>query len=317
MITAALVTVLVLALARDITRAAHDNVGSRAIQNQSFGALADAYVGRSDALASQLTALLASASTSRVAFGAQLNQITTAAANLVQNAATLRSPVIAGNEQQRVIDVIDGRAAVLTSTATTVASSLALPLSPRGVVRSPGALAAAAAETNRQWAKARGVLLAQPGHVRLAASVCPLATFDVAGALSSLEASPSLALHRHLVVSAVSATPSPFPSAAGQWLLPPGTTLDVGVTVSNEAYALQNYAIAVTFTPTNGLGTAYASTFRGALGPLASAAVLPATIPTVPGESGIVKIVLTGSPTPENGSDRRTYRVFVSTSPGG
>ncbi len=315
---ALVVTVLVVVVGHDITRAAHADPQSRTIQNTNFAAIANAMVTQSDALGQQLVLTLNEApSKSRLWLGSQINALVVSAQNLEEHATALSTPVIAANEQERVRAVLLERTATIEQVAAVLSTSLALPVLTGVPASSPAAIVNLSRESDRRWLAAQSVLLGEPGHVHLVDSVFPLSNYALGTALSNVSQAANLQLQRSITISAVAVQPSPFPAAVGQLVLPPVTSFTLGVTVTNEAYVLQPYAVSVSVRPTSGGGGAFLQTFSGNLGPSASYAVLPDTITVLPGERAIVTIQVSGAGVSLNGGDQKRYQLVVSTSPAG
>jgi len=315
---ALVITVLIVVVGHDITRAAHADEQSRTIQNTNFAAIANAMVTQSDDVGQQLVTTLNQAPTkSRLWLGSQINALVVAAQNLEEHATVLSTPVIASNEQERVRAVLLERTASVEQVGAALSASLALPV-PTGVpAASPAAIVSLARESDRRWLAAQAVLLREPGHVHLVDSVFPLSNYALGTTLANLSQAATLQLQRSITISAVAVQPSPFPAAAGQLVLPPVTSFTLGITVTNQSYVDQPYAVSVSVRPTSGGGAAFHQKFSGNLGPSASYAVLPDTVAVLPGERATVSIQVSGAGVSVNGGDQKRYQLVVSTSPTG
>jgi hypothetical protein len=169
--------------------------------------------------------------------------------------------------------------------------------------------------SSAQWGIDRWSLVKEPGLVHLHALTTATATYFANVGTAGLVASPTLALTRGIGIAAVAVKPSPLPAAAGVLLLPPVTSVHLGVSVVNIAYAIQPVTLRVTFT--SSVGPVQHQVLSVTLGPLQSYAFVPRLLTTRPSERGTLVISLTGAAAAPNMARSRTYQVKMSPSGNG
>ena len=316
---AVVATLLVLLFARDVTRAAHGSSGVRRSENRTFGVLANTLVTSENAWDQHLGYLLDHGETlSRSVFAARLDQLAEQLPFWSNEAALLRRPVLAHDVNATLAQLTDERAADYESVIAAVASSLGLPVT--GVASGgPGSTSAGASiyVTDEKWGVARFSLVREPGLVKLDATTTSPDVVALPDTLRNLGASASLALVRGISIAAVSVRPAPLPAPAGTLVLPPVTSLNVGVSVTNDAYDVQRVSLTVTLMPTNRVGAIQRRRMTVTLGPLQSYAFVPTPLATAPSERATLTIVAGGAPGGAGLSRMRTYRFILSPSGNG
>jgi hypothetical protein len=310
-------TLLVLLFARDVSRSAHGAIGPRRSENRSFGALANSLVSQENIFDGHLSYLLVHGATlSRPIFAARMSQLREQLPHWAIEADQLRRPQLAHNVNGVVGAQTEVRIDAYQSLLWDVASSLTLPW--------PALPASAAAmtdplqtliSTSQQWGLARFSLVKEPGLVTLLPLTTLSATFDRTTGLKGLYSSTSLALVRAIGIVAVAVSPSPLPAAHGVLLLPPGTSMRVGVTVRNAGYVTQPVRLRMTLTPAR--GPAQRLSFSTTLGPLQAYAFSSLPFTTAPSERATLVLSLTGAKAASNESRSRTYQLEMSPSGNG
>jgi hypothetical protein len=317
-LTIALVlTLLVLLFARDVSRSAHGSIGPRRSENRSFGSLANSLVSQENTFDGHLSYLLAHGTTlTRPVFAARLDQLGQQLPLWTIEAEQLRRPKLAHNINDVVAAQTDVRIDAYRSLLWDVASSLTLPW--------PALPASSAAITNpaqtlistsQQWGLARFSLVQEPGLVTLLPLTTLSATFDRTTGLTGLYSSTSLALARGIGIVAVGVSPSPLPAAHGVLLLPPGTSMHLGVSIRNAGWVTQAVRLRMTLTPAH--GPVQSQSFATTLGPLQAYAFSSLPFTTAPSERGTLVLSLTGARAASNMTRSRTYLLKMSPSGNG
>ena len=314
LVSALVVTLLVVVFAHDVSRSAHEATSPRRSENRSFGQLANRLVALENDLDFHLAYLLDHGrGLSRAVFAARLAQIDQQLAPLLSDAALLHRPVLAHHVQREIITLTEQRVASDQVVIAATNTELSLPgaSSPTSTpTRAQAALAAAIA----RWNYKRFSLVGEPGRVSLAAATSPLARLDLAAALAALTTSPSLTLSRAVSISAVAVTPSPLPAPAGHIVLPPVTSIHVGVSVTNAAYCDQPVVVTVTLTSSS--GASQRQVMRSTLGPEASFAFDATSFRTHPSERATLRIAVSGAPASATGALEKVYAVTLAPSGG-
>jgi hypothetical protein len=302
LITLALVvTLIVLVFARDVSRAAHGAITARRSENRSFGALANALILEENSFDGRLDRLLSQGGTlSREVFAARLNQLDEQLPNWITTSDQLRRPVLSHNVNDELNLLTQERVAAYQVLLGQVAHELELPWTP-STVSSPTSIvnpAASLIATSQQWNVDRFALVKEPGTVRLhATSALSAQYFDHNGA-QALMRSASLALMRAVDIAAIRVSPAPLPSAHTDLLLPPVTSVQIGVTVVNDGYDDQPVTLTVQVILLNHLGRAFSQRMTTTLGPMAAYAFVPRILTTAASERAKVQIHVIGAHAP-------------------
>ncbi len=295
-ITLALVVTLVaLIFARDVSRSAHNAITAQRSENRSFGALANALITSENNFDSRLERLLAQGGTlSRAVFSARLDQLDQELPGWSAAADQLRRPILSGRINDELDRVTDQRVVAYQSLLGNVASALELPWTPvTSPIANPASVLSA---TSAIWNSERTALRHDPGRVRLDATTSASASYFARNGNRGLVVAPSLVLQRAIAIATIRVSPSPLPAGAGVWLLPPVSSLELGVSVVNEAFDTQPVTLQITVTPTSALGKAYSQTLHATLGPMRAFAFVPPVLRTAASEHAHVSIVLSGAP---------------------
>lgn len=317
--TVSLVVVLLGSLfVRDVSRSAHGTVTTRRSENRSFAALVNVLVTEENQFDGHLKYLLSDGQTlTRANFEARLEQLDQQLPSWVSQASFLSSPALAHHVNTALAALTVTRANDYQDILANVAASLQLPWSATGTVdvaQSAQSAQTSLVSTNAAWSEDRWALVREPGHVTLPPTSDLVGTLDLSGALANLAASPLLQITRGVGIAAVLVNPAPLPAPAGEILLPPTSSIRLGITVSNASYVLQNVALTLTFVQTNGARTSQRQTMSATLGPLGSFAFVPKLLATVAGERAQLSINVSGAPAGSKMSTSRHYLVIVSPS---
>jgi hypothetical protein len=316
---ALIVTLVVLLFGRDITRSAHGAISPRMSENRSFGQLANVLISQENTLDSQCTALLTSGQDlTRPVFAAQLAQLNSQLTLWTVAASQLRRPVLAHNVNDVITEVTEQRVDDYQSILAAVARSLTLPWTdeaPAGL--SDTAAQASLESTGKQWDVADRSLVGEPGHVTLEALTNDTALLGLASVVHSLQESPTLTLTRGVGITAISVSPAALPAPVGELLMPPTSSVELGVSVSNTSYVDQPVTLIVTLVPTSGDGPSQSRSMKTVLGPLKSFAFEPKVLTTISSEKATLRITLKGASTAAGMTRVRTFRVVMSPSGNG
>jgi hypothetical protein len=313
---ALLVTLFVLLFAHDINRSAHQAINPRRSENRSFGQLANALINQENRFDSRLSYLLANGQTlTRPVFAARLSQLAAQLPLWMTGAEQLRRPTLAHDVNNLLAQLSEQRVDDYQSILATIAHSLTLPWT---VASSsvPNATAAQVSltQTAQQWNVARWSLAREPGRVALLSMTNDIARIDLSPALSALAASPGLLVTRGIGIAAVLVTPAPLPAPAGELVLPPASSVDLGVSVSNGSYVNQPVTLIVTLVPARGQGPSQRQTMSTTLGPLQSFGFDSQPFATKASEKATLTISVVGAPSAKNMTATRIYRVIMSPS---
>lgn len=309
-------TALVLLLARDINRAAHSATDVRRSENRAFARLANGLISRENALDQHLAYLLTHGSgLSRAVFTARLAQLADQLPQWTADAGLLRRPAIAGDLNTQLAQMTEQRVDDYQTVVDAVAHGLDLPWTNRAATtQSSDQARASLLDTNRRWDRLRTALAAAPGRATLEATSTAPAVVTLPTVLADLEAAASLRVTRGVSISAVEVTPSPLPAPAGEILLPPVTSVHLGVSVTNAAFVRQPVTLTVTLTPTSGTLGVQNQRMSVVLGPTRSFAFVPRLLATAPGERATLTLTLSGAPAAPGAPRTRTYHVVLSPS---
>jgi hypothetical protein len=300
---AVLITLLALLFARDVTRAAHGSSSPRRSENRSFGLLASTLIVQQNNVDSRLKYLLTQGqSLTRPVFAARITQL----ADLMTMWPT------AQDSSQRFNDYV----AIMTDIVNTMrlpTATLPWPAA-TSTTMDPATAQASLVATSKQWSTRRFSLAREPGKVKLDATADGVGLLSLAQDLRVLRSSPSLVATRGVGIVAVSVLPAPLPASAGELLLPPVSSIHLGVSVLNGNYINQPIELTVTLIPMNGRGVRQSQTMNAVLGPLQSFAFVPKLLTTQASERATLVIKVAGAPSAINMTRARTYRVIMSPS---
>jgi len=310
------VTLVVLLFARDVTRSAHGAISPRRSENRSFGALANLLISQQNALDAHLAYLLAHGSSlSRPVFAARLTQLSQELPGWLTEAEHLRRPKLVNDVNDVIANSTEQRIDAYQVMFADLAHRLALPWPATGLVDlkqlTPSQVLI---QTSQQWGVERRDLIAQPGMVRLLALTSSSARFVQQVGFAHLVSSPSLVLHRSISIATVLVQPAPLPSTVGKLVLPPVTSIHLGVSVANDGFVTQPVVLRVVLTRTNGAarGTSTVRVLSVTIGPLQSYAFVFGSLPVQPSERATLVIRVTGTTTHPAPAQTRTYQVVMS-----
>ena len=311
-------TLLVLVFARDVSRSAHGAESPRKSENRTFAALANSLLGQENVFDAHLTFLLSHGQgLSRPVFAARLEQLEQQLPSWQTDAGLLRRPQLAHGVNDVLSQLTEQRVDDYEAMLAAVANGLSLPWAPTlkdTTVTNVSSAQSSLMATTEQWNVARWGLHKEPGRVTLDSCSNSSALLSFSTAMHSLELSPSLVLARGIGITAVSVSPAPLPAVTGELLLPPTSSVHIGVTVSNLSYSNQPVDLTVILTPSNHFGTGSRQTFSTTIGPLGSFAFVPKLMSVTTSEHAVLTISVGGAPTGANTSRVRRYNVIVSPS---
>ncbi len=297
LITLALaVTLIVLVFARDVSRSAHGALNPRKSENLSFGALANGLITGENNFDARLERLLSQGTTlSRPVFAARLNQLEQQLPGWSEAAVQLRRPVLAHRVNDSLDSLTQLRVAAYQTLLREIAHALSLPWSsgPSMVISNP---VATLETTSQVWDVDRYALVKEPGRVHLETTTSLTATFFAANGVTALTHAASLTLQRAIGIAAVKVSPSPLPAATGVLLLPPVTSVQLGVSVLNTGFDEQPVTLMIRVILLNRRGVASAQTMTATLGPLQAYAFVAKSLQTTASERARVIITLRGAP---------------------
>ncbi len=314
LLVALAVTVVVLGFARDVSRAAHDSGGVRRGEDRSFASLANDVIAGENQVDFHLGYLLQHGATlSRQTFGARLEQLARQLPPLTAQAQLLRRPTILGGLNVRVDLVLEQRVDDYQAIVDAVAARLSLPWQPQSHTAITATQAVASLQSlDGQLATEASLLLTAPGTARLLATTTSSGVADLSTELGTLSSAPSLRLTRSVALSAVQVTPSPLPAPTGEILLPPVTSVRLGIVATNLAWADQPVTLTLSFTSSTGLAQQQA--FKVTLGPTRSFAFVARSLGVVAGERGTLRLTLRPAGGPPGSTVVRSYHLVVASS---
>jgi hypothetical protein len=318
---AVVASLIALLFARDVNRGAHNSSSPRRSENRSFGVLASTLITQENNFDVRFRYLLTNGQTlSRQVFSARLTQLADQLVMWPTEAAQLRQPKLAHNVNVVLNQVTEQRFDDYQAIVTDVDESMRLPsgtlpwpTSTLGVVDTNTAQASLFS-TSQEWATRRFSLAREPGHVKLSATTNGVALMHLSAALQVLRNSPTLVATRGVGIVAVSVTPAPLPAAVGELLLPPASSVHLGISVLNGSYIDQPISMTVTLIPQNGRGLRQSQIMNTVLGPLQSFAFVPKLLQTQASERATLIIKVAGAPSAANMTRSRIYRVVMSPS---
>ena len=318
-----LISLLALLFARDVNRAAHNSTSPRRSENRSFGVLATALITQENNFDVRFRYLLTNGQTlSRQVFSARLTQLADQLVSWPTEAAQLRQPKLAHDVNGVLDQVTEQRFDDYQAIVTDVDESMRLPsgtlpwsTSTLGVVDTNTAQASLFS-TSQEWNSRRFSLVREPGQVKLSTTTNGVALMHLSTALQALRTSPTLVAMRGVGIAAISVSPSPLPATTGELLLPPASSVRLGISVLNGNYIDQSISLTVTLIPQNGRGLRQSQTMNTVLGPLQSFAFVPKLLLTQASERATLVIKVAGAPSALNMTRSRIYRVVMSPSGG-
>jgi hypothetical protein len=314
-LTIALVaTLVVLVFARDIARSAHTAITNQRSENRSFAGLANTLITQENDFDQRTARLLQSGGTlTRPIFDARLDQLDQQLAYWATTADLLRRPKLAHDMSDKIANMTETRVDDYEAIFTKIAGSLALPTP---IPHYDGAPitdpAASLYSTALSWNKERFALRHEPGTVRLDKLKFSSAKLFMTSGAAALTSSSSLAVVRGIGIAAVSVVPAPLPAKHDVLLLPPVTSITVGISVVNTGFVVQQVTLEVTMSPSNGPLPAHRQIFHVVLRPLQSYAFVPQDITVVPSERATLDIRITGAPGAANLTRSKRYEVELS-----
>lgn len=315
LITLALaITLIVLLFARDVSRSAHGAVTARRSEDRSFAALANGLLTSENLFDGRLHRLLAQGTgLRRDVFAARLYQLEEELPSWATAADELRRPILRHDVNEDLVTLTNERVGAYQSLLADVARALSLPWS--DATPATGVNPATTLEaTSARWNLERFALAKEPGKVALDATSVLSAQYFAANGVSTLANAPSLALIRAISIAAVRVYPAPLPSRSGVLLLPPATSVRLGVTVLNASYDEQPVTITIRVTPLNQRGLAFSQSMTTTLGPEKAYAFVPQIVRTAASEQARVVIAVTGARAAVGQSTTATYRLEMSPS---
>jgi len=306
----AIVSVLILIFASDVSKAAHSVPSARASQNASFAVLGNALIAEENSIDSTLTSILVRGSSlNRAQLYTKLLTLRDETLTIPAEAIQLRFPVITGELNEKLATWCQERVRAYDAILADVANGLSLPWP------SPATLTIAQADadlasTTQSWSALTGALASQPGHASLDAFSNFSGILDTTAIVQQLSAAPHLKVARSVSIAAVAVTPSPFPAPQGQLDEPSTSTIALGVSVLNGAFVTQPVTVSATLTAPS--GRVATRTYHLVLGPRGAVAVTPVSFAVVGGEHATLTVNVTGAPATPGGVTQRTYHVVIS-----
>ena len=247
---ALIITLIVLVFARDVSRSAHGAITERRSENKSFASLANGLIDQENQFDARLDRLLAHGDTlRRTTFAARLYQLNDELPGWITDADLLREPALSHHVNETLFQLTTERVAAYEALFGEIAHALTLPWTTNPIehVADP---AATIVNTSKRWNVARFALSKEPGRVRLDASTAHSAhVFQARAGPTRSRAHRSLALVRAISIVAVHVTPAPLPAPRGVLLLPPVTSVELGVSVLNASYDEQPVTLSIHVTP--------------------------------------------------------------------
>jgi hypothetical protein len=310
---ALVVTLIVLVFARDVSRSAHGAITARRSENRSFGALANALILQENAFDGRLYLLLSQGgSLSREVFAARLSQLDAQLPGWSTAADQLRRPTLSHDVNNEFDLLTQERVETYQALLGDVAHDLQLPWNVEysATIVNP---AVSLIETSKSWNIDRFALRKEPGTVRLDATSAETAQYFDKNGANALQ-SASLALVRAVDIAAVRVNPSPLPSKSGVLLLPPVTSVQIGVTVVNDSYDNQPITFTVQVIPLNHRGVSFAQRMTTTLGPMGAYAFVPKILTTAPSEQARVIFHVIGARAAVGKLTIETFRLEMSPS---
>lgn len=307
MLVLAIAALVVLIFSRDVSRAAHADHSIQAGENLSFAQMADVIVAHENLIGTTLNQLVATAPTmGRAPLLAALQTLDAQAANLVPEAAPLRSPALQNNVAVTFVRDTDARSRAYRELIGTIATELSLPwTTTRSTTETPSAILTA---TGQSWATAATLMAQAPGHPSLSSFLTPPPSLFTA--IPSLTSAPHLALNPAIGLAAVSVTPAPFPSPAGTIELIPVPSFAIGVSVRNYTVSLQ--PVTVTATLTLPSGAVETRSEHATIGPSTAYAFASMSFAVSSGQHDTLTVAVSGAPAAPGANIDETYHVVVA-----
>ncbi len=311
---AVLITLLILVFARDVSRAAHGAITARRSENRSFGALANTLLTNENNFDGRLERLLSGGGTlSRPVMEARLDQLYDQLPGWATAAGELRGPNLSHDVNDALAAITLERVAACETLLGDVARALSLPWTERSTrfIANP---AASLLATSQRWNVDRDALVKEPGDVHLEATSTVSASYYRALGVSALVSAPSLRLVRAVGIAAVRVDPAPLPAPLGEWLMPPVTSVELGVSIVNASYDDQPVTLIIHVTPLNALGGAFSERMSATLGPLGAYAFVPKVLTTAASERARVVLRVEGARAARGMATVETFQLVMSPS---
>jgi len=311
---ALVVTLVLLVFGREVSRSAHQENSARVSENLSFASLATNLLGQENSFDTQLTTLLTTGSRlGRANFSVQFSELTQELSSWRAVAGLLKTPVLSPDLNVTLSDDTLTRVDDYDTVLAYVAQALSLSgPAPSPTTPTLGAAQLSLAQTAASWGADRHLLADAPGHVTLGALTTSVATLNVPQDVTTLAASPGLAATRAIVISAIEVQPAPLPAAALTLLLPPTSTMQVQVAVSNLRQIVQPVSLSLVLT--SAAGSVQRVTLTQTLSPGTSFAFASHVFSVFDGEKATMTVTLEGVPATSGLTHERTYTVDVSSS---
>ena len=314
MVVALAVTFVVLVFSREVSRSAHLENSARLSENLSFGAVATTLLTQENAFDAQLASLLTTGSRlSRTAFDVQLSQLSQDLTSWSNTAGLLKAPTLSPQLNVTLAHDTITRVSDFETVLTFIKDQMGLGATTASMlVPSLGEAQLSLSATAASWGTLRHELSRATGHVTLMSLTNVSARLNIPRYVQTLLAAPHLSVSRAIVIAAVQVQPAPFPAPPLTLLLPPVTTMQVQIAVSNLRVISQPVTLSMVLTPLG--GPAQTVTMAHTLLPLASFAFDSQTFNVFSGEKGTFSVTLNGVPATSNLLHSRTYELSVSAS---
>jgi hypothetical protein len=279
-------------LARDVVRAAHGTRGNAVSIARTFAALANASEASWLDLAQSTSLLLAAGPslTPQQAVG-QWARLRRARADLAAAGATLGSPAIGANLQRQFDRVLQLRLAAWDDIDRTVSATLWWRLvtgASSSVLRTD------------EWRFARAdTLWRQLDHrlrslglgAWLRTGSTALATGNLVAAVQTTTTAPSLQPRGGVAFATLSVNPQPLPTAGGDLVLLPVTSVALGIAVTNSLWVSQTAIVDVTLRSANGPSFHQSATL--VIAPVGAAALQIPAVAMKSNERGVLTVRIT------------------------
>jgi hypothetical protein len=236
---------------RDVVSAARNSVSIQETTNINFAAVSQGIVADDDQLAANLDRLIKdSAAMSRPAYVAQLRVLATESAGLVPRVDRVRTPAVAGNIQDRLVQLTEARVALTQCVVSYLATASRVEVAKVGCSSWSQALRDNRA-ASQAWNATRNYLRHRPGHATLRATHDNELARVTTSLLDGVASQSQLASTGGLSLALVSVSPTPLPSTNGTLIMQPVSSAVVSVVVANSADVAARGSVIITFRPTN------------------------------------------------------------------
>ncbi len=315
-VVALVLTFLVLAFGREVSRSAHQLKSARLSENLTFQSLATTVLVQENAFDARLSSLLSTGSgLTRPAFAVQLSSLEQDLSLWRDEVGLMATPVLSPDLNVTLVRDTQTRVDDYDTVLSYVAKALDLSGPSAPATLSLGAAQLSLSATAASWGQDRHLLANAPGNVTLVALNTASAQLNVPQDVATLLASPSLTPTRAIVIAAIQVQPAPFPAPPLSLLLAPTTTMQVQVAVSNLREILQPVSLSMVLQPVD--GATQKVTLTQTLAPNASYAFVAHTFAVVPGERATLSVSVNGVPPQSSLAHSRTYALSVSPSGAG